>query len=66
MATQTEKAQAILSSLGVDPSLVEIKGTGARRVAVVSLPNGRSISTNLTDGWEATLEKQVRKFKNKQ
>lgn len=46
---------------------LEVRGAGAKRVAVVTLPNGRSISTTIAGNpnWLETLEKNVRKFKDK-
>lgn len=65
MATLQEQAEAVAAQHGVAAEAVRVHRTGNAYRVIVTLPNGREISTDKVDGWEQKLGKAIAKFKNK-
>lgn len=64
--TNQTKAEALLTKLGTTGAVATVRGTGKKQIATVTLDNGRVISTDITGDWEKVLEKQIRRFKDKE
>jgi len=65
MATLQTQAEAVAAKHGIGAEAVRIHRKGNDYRIMVTLPNGREISTDKVDGWEGRLEKNIAKFKNK-
>lgn len=63
--TLIQRAVEVAAEHGIDAEAVSGKRVGNRTVITVQLANGRQISTDAVEGWEATLNKNIAKFKNK-
>lgn len=60
-----DQAQTIADKYGIDADAVTTYRRGGKTLIKVSLPNGREIVTDHVDGWETTLEKNIKRFINK-
>lgn len=63
--TLVERAVEVAAEHGIDAEAVSGKRVGNKTVLMVRLANGREIATDAVEGWEATLNKNIGKFKNK-
>jgi urease accessory protein UreE len=61
--TALQKVQEVLEA--AELTYKELYADAKKKIARVTLENGREVAVNLVDGWQDALVKNVRKFSKK-